>query len=412
MNKINPFQSAMTQLDKAAKYLDDKDYLKVLRVPQRQVEVSIPLRKDDGKLEVVQGYRVQYDNHRGPFKGGIRFHQDTDIDEVKALAFWMAVKTATVNIPLGGGKGGVTIDPKQLSESELERLSRGWARVMAPIIGPDKDIPAPDVNTTPQIMTWIADEYGKVVGKATPGVITGKPVDQGGSEGRGTATAQGAFYCLEELLTKLGRDPKETSVVIQGFGNAGSHFAMLCHQAGLKVIAVSDSRGGIYNENGLDPAAVLTHKQETRSVQGFTGAKDVTNDELLVLPCDILAPAALENAITKENADQIQAKAIIELANGPTTPDADTILIAKDVIIVPDVLANAGGVTVSYFEWQQNLAEEHWTEEEVINKLEPIMKDAFSSVWNKKEEIGEDMRTSAFVLAIQRIVDAMKASGV
>jgi glutamate dehydrogenase/leucine dehydrogenase len=408
MSKVNPFESAMKQLEKAANYIEDKEYVSVLRVPERQVEVRIPLRRDDGTLEVVQGYRVQYDSHRGPYKGGIRYHQDTDIDEVKALAFWMSVKTATVNIPLGGGKGGVTINPKELSEAELERLSRGWARAMAPIIGPDKDIPAPDVNTTPQIMAWIADEYGKVVGSPQPGVITGKPIEAGGSEGRGTATAQGAFYTLEEALKQLDMSPSEASVVIQGYGNAGAHFAMLCHEAGIKVIGVSDSRGGIYAENGLDPEKVLAHKKETGSVQGYEGAKNVTNDELLVLPCDILAPAALENAITKDNAASVKAKVIVELANGPTTPDADKILHEQDIVVIPDVLANAGGVTVSYFEWQQNLADEHWTEEEVFGKLEPIMKDAFADIWKKKEEIGEDMRTAAFVLAVQRIIDAMK----
>lgn len=405
MSTINPFESAMKQLDAAANYLqEDREYLQVLRIPQRQVEARIPVRMDSGELKVFQSYRVQFDNHRGPFKGGIRFHQDTDINEVKALAFWMAVKTATVNIPLGGGKGGVTVNPKELSEGELERLSRGWAKAMKPIIGPDQDIPAPDVNTTPQIMDWIADEYGH------PGVVTGKTIPAGGSEGRGTATAQGAFYCLEELLPKLGLEKQGTSVVIEGFGNAGAHFAMLCHQAGLKVIAVSDSQGAIYQPEGLDPEAVLRHKQETRSVKGFIGATDIDPKTLYHLETDILAPAALENALTKENADGVRAKGIIELANGPVTPDAEEILTKNGVICVPDVLANAGGVTVSYFEWRQNLDNEKWSEDEVFGKLEPIMKGAFADVWAKKEEVQETMRTAAFILAIQRIVDAMKAS--
>ncbi len=410
MTTNNPFESAMKQLDNAAEYISDQDqqYVAVLRNPKRQVEVSIPFRMDDGSLKIAQGYRVQYDDHRGPFKGGIRYHQDTDIDEVKALAFWMAVKTATVGIPLGGGKGGVTINPKELSETELENLSRAWARVMAPIIGPDIDIPAPDVNTTPQIMEWIADEYAKITGKSQPGVITGKPIEAGGSEGRGTATAQGAFYCLEELMKKLTREPESTTVAIQGFGNAGAHFANLCFDAGYKVIAVSDSRGGILNKDGLDPRKVLEHKNLTGSVQGFDGAEDITNETLLTTECTILAPAALENAITDRNADTIKAMAIIELANGPTTPMADEILTKKGVTIIPDVLANAGGVTVSYFEWYQNQNNEKWSEEEVLQKLEPIMKEAFTAIWSKKEEVGKDMRTAAFILAIQRIIDAMK----
>jgi len=410
MIKNNPFDSAMQQLDNAAEFIssDDQQYVQLLRSPKRQVEVSVPFRKDDGSLAIAQGYRVQYDDHRGPFKGGIRYHQDTDIDEVKALSFWMAVKTATVNIPLGGGKGGITINPKELSENEIEQLSRAWTRVMAPVIGPEQDIPAPDVNTTPQIMEWIADEYGKVTGKYQPGVITGKPIEAGGSEGRGTATAQGAFYCLQELMEKLERQPSSTSIAIQGFGNAGSHFANLCFDAGYKVVAVSDSRGAIYSADGLDPRKVLEHKKTTGSVQGFDGADDKTNEELLTSDCDILAPAALENAITSENVHAIKAKAIIELANGPTTPDADSVLIEKNIVVVPDVLANAGGVTVSYFEWYQNQNNERWTEDEVLKKLEPLMKDAFSAVWEKKESISKDMRTSAFVLAIQRIIDAMK----
>jgi glutamate dehydrogenase/leucine dehydrogenase len=406
----NPFESAMKQLNKAAEYLsqDELEYLPILLLPQREVEARIPFRMDDGTLNVVHAYRVQYDNTRGPYKGGIRFHQDTEINEVRALSFWMAIKTATVNIPLGGGKGGATINPKLLSETELERLSRGWVRAMASVIGPDIDIPAPDVNTTPQIMEWMADEYGKVTGKYQPGVITGKPVTAGGSEGRGTATAQGAFYTLEKMLEGLGKEKEGTSVIVQGFGNAGSYFALLCHEAGMKIIGVSDSRGAIFNPEGFDPNKVLEHKKATKSVQGFVGATDMTNDELLVQQCDILAPAALENAITAANANDIKAIGIVELANGPTTPAADEILVKKNIIVVPDVLANAGGVTVSYFEWLQNLSGEKWTEEEVFTKLEPIMKDAFDSIWKKKEEIGEDMRTAAFILAVQRIILAMK----
>lgn len=403
----------MKQLDNAAEFLpaEDKPFIDILRIPQRQIEVSIPVRMDNGEIKVFKGYRVQHDNHRGPFKGGIRFHQDADINEVKALAFWMAIKCAVVDIPLGGAKGGVQVDPKQLSEGEKERLSRGWIRAMSHVIGPKEDIPAPDVNTTPQIMAWMADEYSKLAGKYQPAVITGKPLEVGGSEGRGTATAQGAFYCLELVVQDKFMKPLETKVIVQGFGNAGYNFAQLAKDHGYKIVGVSDSKGAIYNEKGLDPEEVLAHKKETGSVKGFKGAKDITNEELLVQPCDILAPAALENVITAENADQIQAKAIIELANGPTTPEADEILSKKDILVIPDVLANAGGVTVSYFEWVQNNQGYYWTEEEVLAKLKPIIVESYKAVSEKKEEIGKNMRTAAFVLAVQRILDAMKLRG-
>ena len=409
MTKINPFESAMKQLDLAVKYLPQaKEAIDVLRFPQRQVEARIPLRMDDGSLRLLHAYRVQYDNHRGPFKGGIRYHQDTDIDEVKALGFWMVMKTAVVGIPFGGAKGGVTVNPKELSNAELERLSRGWAKAFHPVIGPQQDIPAPDVNTTPQIMDWIADEYGSIAGTPQPGVITGKSISAGGSLGRDTATAKGAFFCLEELSQKLGLVPVDTRVVVQGFGNAGAHFAELCFDAGYKVIAVSDSRGGIYAEDGLDPRAVASHKKANGSVQGFASATNISNAELLALPCEILAPAALENAITAENVATVQAKAVIEIANGPTTPEADDAFEKRGVIVVPDILANAGGVTVSYFEWVQNNQGERWTKEEVFEKLEPIMREAFTSVWKKKDEIKTRLRTAAFVLAVQRVADAMK----
>lgn len=403
----------MKQLDQAAKYLEGyKEFIDVLRIPQRQVQISIPVRMDSGEIRIFEGYRVQYDNHRGPYKGGIRFHAETDLNEVKALAFWMTIKCAVVDIPYGGGKGGVTVDPKQLSEAELERLTRGWTHAMRHVIGPKTDIPAPDVNTNAQVMAWIADEYGRTDGGFAPAVVTGKPLQIGGSRGRESATAQGAFYCLEDLVEHLSFEPGKTRIAIQGFGNAGAHFAHLAHQAGFIVIAVSDSRGAVYSDSGLDPMAVMRHKKEIGSVVGAPGTTTIKGEELFALDCEVLAPAALENAITAENADQIKAKAILELANGPTTPEAEAILLEKGVLIIPDVLANAGGVTVSYFEWVQNNQGYYWSEEEVLEKLKPIMKRSFRNVWEKKSDLHVDMRTAAFVLAIERIVQTMKMRGV
>ena len=404
----NPFQNALEQLRRASQVGDfSQEFLDVLAVPERQVRINIPVRKDDGTLQVYEGYRVQFNSARGPYKGGIRFHQDTDIDEVKALAFWMALKCAVVNIPLGGGKGGITVNPKELSESEIEKLSRGWVRGMAPVIGPDKDIPAPDVNTTPQIMDWMADEYEKITGDTTRAVITGKPVEKGGSEGRGTATAQGGFYVFEEYVRTRDSGPiGPKTIVVQGFGNAGQYIASLMHEAGHKVIAVSDSQGGIHDPNGLDVPALMEHKAGRKSVVEFAGTQ-ISNQELLELECDVLVPSALENQITAENAGQIQAKVILELANGPTTPEADQILFEKGIPVLPDILANAGGVTVSYFEWQQNLKSENWTEQEVFAKLQPIMQESFAAVSAMSKEKNTDLRTAAFIVAMKRIESAM-----
>lgn len=399
----NPFENALSQLKRAAEAAKfDQDFLKILAVPEREVVVSVPLKRDDGTLEIYEGYRVQFNSVRGPYKGGIRFHQDTDLAEVKALAFWMALKCAVVNIPLGGGKGGITVNPKELSEGEIERLSRGWVRRMAPVIGPDKDIPAPDVNTTPQIMAWMADEFGKVTGDTSGAVITGKPIENGGSAGRGTATAQGGFYVFEEINKKLNLAEGST-VVIQGFGNAGQHMASLMHQAGFKVIAVSDSRGGIHDPNGLDVPALMTHKAERKPVGEFGTGEQITNEQLLELECDVLVPAALENVITVGNAERINTKVIVELANGPTTPEADEILFGKGIPVAPDILANAGGVTVSYFEWDQNLQGEHWSEEVVFDKLKETMQEAYSAVAAKAKELNVDLRRAAFIVAMERI---------
>ncbi len=394
----------MQQLDNAAKIINlDEKVLQSLKRPQKIIEVSLPVKMDDGSLKFFEGYRVQYNNWRGPFKGGIRFFPEVDKDEVKALSFWMTIKCAVLDLPLGGGKGGVTVNPKELSEKELENLSRVYTRALYNDIGPDKDVPAPDVYTTPQIMSWMADEYSKIKKKKTPGVITGKPLEAGGSEGRSTATAQGGFYLLKHIMEIEQRKPENQTVAIQGFGNAGSVMAQLCHQDGLKVVAVSDSKGGIYKKDGLDIKKVIEHKKETGSVQNFENAENISNEKLLELDVQFLVPAALENQITRNNANKIDANIIIELANGPITPEADIILFEKGINVVPDVLANAGGVTVSYFEWYQNVNNEKWTEKKVFEKLKPKMIENYDQVFEKRNEFQVDMRRAAFVLALERL---------
>lgn len=418
------FENALVQLDKAAKIISlDSNVHQVLKSPDRVVRVSIPVLMDNGKVRVFTGFRSQHNNALGVYKGGIRYHWDVTEDEVKALAFWMMIKTATVNIPLGGGKGGVIVDPKELSPGELERLSRGFMRQMWPILGSDKDVPAPDVYTNSQIMNWMRDEYEKIVGYKDPGVITGKSVEEGGSEGRSYATAQGGVFVTQELSKKLNLTPKETTVAIQGFGNAGSHMALRLHELGYKIVAVSDSKGGVYNEEGIVPQKALDIKEaggmlgcycvgtvcsleEEVSTEG--SCRRITNEELLELEVDILVPAALEHVITSENAGNIKAKAIVELANGPTTPEADDILKDKGIIVAPDVLANAGGVTVSYFEWEQNVKDERWSEDQVMQKLEEIMVRAFNEVWETMEKYSIDMRTAAFVKAVERVGAVVK----
>jgi glutamate dehydrogenase/leucine dehydrogenase len=411
MANINPFKSALAQLDKAAKIMNlDPEVHERLKRPKREIHVSIPVRMDNGSLKVFEGYRVQYDNTRGPNKGGIRFHPETDINEVKALSFWMTFKCATVGIPMGGGKGGVTVNPKALSEGELERLSRGFIQALHKDIGPTIDVPAPDVYTNPKIMAWMMDEYCKIKGEYLPAVITGKPIPVGGSQGRGYSTAQGGVYVTLELAKKL-KFKKGATVVIQGYGNAGSYMAKILSKHGYKIIAVSDSKAGIYNPKGLDPVKVEKYKKSTGSVANYEGTKAITNAQILTLPCDVLIPAALENVITKENAGKVKAKAIVELANGPTTPEADEKLNKKGVILVPDILANAGGVTVSYFEGVQNTYNYYWTEEEVISKLKKIMVDNFNEIWKIHEKYKCDLRTCAYILAAGRIAEAMKARG-
>lgn len=399
------FSNAMTQLNKVAKIKNfDSEVISRLMHPDRDIKVSIPVKMDDGSQKIFEGYRVEYNNNLGPYKGGIRYHPSTDINEVKALAFWMVLKCAVVGIPMGGGKGGITVDPKQLSKGELERLSRGWVQKLSDILGPHKDVPAPDVNTTPEIMAWMADEFGQITGDKSGAVITGKPVDKGGSLGRDTATAQGGFYVFEALKGKLSLD-KKCDVVIQGFGNAGANAAEIWQTAGHNIVAVSDSKGGVYDSNGLDVEKLIQHKMDTGSVLNFGfGSSDITNDDLIALECDLLIPAAFENVITESNADTVKAKVILELANGPISSAADESLHSKNITIIPDILANSGGVVVSYFEWVQNLKNEHWTKQQVFEKLQPMMASAAERVYEKSVESNTDLRMGAFILAIDSVI--------
>ena len=403
----NPFENAQSQLERAvAVQAFPEAFLAQLANPQREVRISIPVLMDNGTMRAFEGYRVQYNNARGPYKGGIRYHQDTDINEVKALAFWMALKCAVANIPMGGGKGGITVDPRDLSKTELEKLSRGWVRGMADVLGPKKDVPAPDVNTTPEIMGWMSDEFEKVTGDTTHATFTGKPIDKGGSEGRGAATGLGGYYVFDTLRSKFNV-PDGASIAIQGFGNVGGNAAEIFAARGYKIIAVSDYKSGIVNEAGIDLKALNEYKKTNVTIGGFPGSREITNAELLELPCDVLIPAALENQITADNAGKIQAKFILELANGPTTPEADEILYAKNIPVVPDILANSGGVTVSTFEWEQNLKGEHWTEADVNMKLKEIMDREALVVYEKSVAAKTDLRRAAFIVALERIGKAM-----
>ncbi|SDF64187.1 Glu/Leu/Phe/Val family dehydrogenase [Sporolituus thermophilus] len=409
---LNPLEVAQQQLETAANHLKlDPRIHAILREPKRFFEVSIPVRMDDGSVRVFKGYRSQHCDAIGPTKGGIRFHPDVTPDEVKALSIWMTFKCGVIGLPYGGGKGGVVCNPQELSQDELERLSRGYIRAIAQFVGADKDIPAPDVNTNPQIMAWMVDEYNEIKGHSEPGMITGKPIIIGGSLGRGAATGRGVSIATREAAKKVGLDLKGAKVAVQGYGNVGSHAAKFLHEMGCKIVAVSDVKGGIYAENGLDLAAVDAQLKQTGSVVGTPGTVAVTNKELLELPCDILVPAALENQITAENAANLKCKIVVEGANGPTTPEADKILADRGVLVVPDIFANAGGVTVSYFEWVQNLSNFYWTEEEVNERLERMMVKAFNEIWDMYQKHPVDMRTASYMVSINRIAEAIRAKG-
>ncbi len=413
------FADALKRLDAAASVagtLVHPETVLRLRQPKQLLEVSVPVRMDDGSLKVFKGFRCRYDDTRGPAKGGIRFHQDVSREEVQALAFWMTFKCACVGLPFGGGKGGVIVDPLKLSIAELERLSRSYMRTIAHNVGTDTDVPAPDVNTYPLIMAWMCDEYSQVVGRREPGVITGKPVSMGGSLGRDDATARGGYFILKELEQKLNWNPKKETrtVAIQGFGNAGENMAKLLHPDGYKIVAISDYRGGIYNPNGIDIPAQMAHKATTgllKLADGKDGNQPISNKDLLELKVDLLVPAAIENVITGANANNVKATVVLELANGPVTPEGDRILNEKKTLVIPDILANAGGVTVSYFEWTQNKTGFYWTREEVQDKLRVIMSREFVNVYGLAQSKFIDMRTAAYLHALMRLSQALESTG-
>ena len=410
---LNPFRIAMQQFDTAARKLNLEEGMReFLRSPRRALSLHLPIKMDNGELKVYEGFRVQHNNSRGPCKGGIRYHPNVSFDEVRALASWMTWKCATVNIPFGGAKGGIICDPKNLSKTELERLTRRYAYEISDFIGPDRDIPAPDVYTDAQVMAWIMDTYSMTRGHSVPGVVTGKPTFLGGSFGRHEATARGCVYVIRCACEVKKINHKRATAAIQGFGNAGSIAADLLHRIGMKVIAVSDSKGGILNAKGLDIPKVIAYKEKTGSVTKFPGAKAISSDEVLELDCDVLVPAALENQITLANAHRVKARIVAEAANGPTTPGADRILFGNDILVIPDILANAGGVTVSYFEWVQDLQELFWDVEEVNRKLEKIMGQAFSDVHKSSQDYKVDMRTGAYILAVDRVAKATESRGI
>ena len=411
--ELNPFEISKQQFNRAADFLNlDDSTRQVLSNAKRQLIVSIPVKMDGGDVKVFEGYRVQHNIARGPAKGGIRYHPNVTLDEVKALAAWMTWKCATVGIPYGGGKGGVICDPKSLSNNELERLTRRYAFEIAPIIGPDRDIPAPDVYTDEQTMAWIMDTISMVRGHTELGVVTGKPISLGGSQGRSEATARGCLYALREACRVKGMDLKGARVAIHGFGNAGANISHMVADDGAKVVAICDSKVGLYSESGIDIQDALRHKKKTSSLVGLRGVKEMECDDVLTVDCDILLPSALENAITLENVGRVKAKIIAELANGPTTPGSDRVFADEGVFLIPDILANAGGVTVSYYEWVQDQYSFFWSEKQINETLEQTMRTAFNSVYETAQRYDTDMRTGAYILAVDRVAEATRVRGI
>ncbi len=424
---INPFETAKHQLDEAAKAAKlDPDMVERLKNPDRYVEVNIPVIMDNGEQKIFTGFRSQHNNARGPYKGGIRYHQQVSLDEVRALSFWMTFKNAVVDVPFGGSKGGIIFNPKEVSEGELEKISRGYVQKLYRLFGPEFDVPAPDVNTGGRIMSWMLDEYEKLIGAKAPATFTGKPVDNGGSEGRTEATGFGGAYVLREVLKDkivdiaddragttgnsdgTGHGNPAPTVAIQGFGNVATYFAQSASDLGLKIVAMSDSKGGIYNSEGLDIPKLKEHKKSTGALKDFPGAKNISNEELLKLDVHILVPAALENVLTGDNADKIKAQLIVEMANGPTSTEADEIFAKKRIVVVPDILANSGGVCTSYFEWYQNMHNEHWSKGDVLKKLDAQMVRAWQGVRDMQKKYNTTFRNAAYIVAAERIIAAMK----
>ena len=409
---VSAWQTALKQLDDAAEAMKlDPSVLEVLRHPRRALQVAVPVRMDDGTVEVFEGYRVHHNTSRGPSKGGIRYHPAVNLDEVKALAMWMTWKCAVVDIPYGGAKGGVVVDPSSLSQGELQRLTRRYTYELIPLIGPEKDIPAPDLGTNEQIMAWIMDTYSMRMGFSVPGVVTGKPLALGGSAGRATATARGVSYITLATMKHHGMAVEDARVVVQGYGNVGAGTVQLLHEQGCRIVGVSDVTGGVYNPDGLTPDGLNAHKAREGSLRGYEGGDNVTNTELLELDCDVLVPAAIEGQLTEENADRVKTSLVIEGANGPTTPEADRIFEDRGIVVVPDILANAGGVTVSYFEWVQDIQAYYWTEEEVNNRLRSIMERAHVAVLGLAEDRKMTMRNAATMLGVGRVAEAHVTRG-
>lgn len=407
------YEAVLARLNTAAQLINlPESVTEVLRHPQKEVKVSLPVVMDNGKVQIFEGYRVIHSTHLGPSKGGIRYAMDVNEDEVKALAAWMSFKCAVADLPYGGAKGGIKCNPREMSEGELERLSRAYAKAMKDVFGVNKDIPAPDMGTSAREMAWILDEFNKITGEDSPGVITGKPVGLGGSLGREAATGRGVMINALQALSKLNINPKNATAVVQGFGNVGAHAARLLAEQGIKVIAISDVSGGYYNEKGINIQDALNYaSKNNKLLEGYSNAVKITNEELLTLKCDLLVPAALQNVITQEIAEKVSCKIIVEGANGPTLPEADPILRSKNIIVVPDILANSGGVTVSYFEWVQNKMGYYWTEEEVNQKHDEKMKTAFEKVWHNAQKYNTSMRIAAYITALEKIQLGIKMKG-